>query len=237
MPMPDQVIDPYEASRIGPRLLAIGLLGAALLVGFGWYASTRAEREQNAAVAAAIPTSNERIFDDFQRSDGILGRDETATPVWNLVGPDLRLTNGQVESDGGQQTTIAVTDTGWADVSLGLVIPEPTVGSGLIFRYVDLHNHWSLIAVPEFATWNLVLTVDGEIAQSHATGLSGTEPGARLAVLAQGPEIQVFVNGLPAVRTVDPTFQTATVAGFIASPGAVATFDDFFAVEAATPGA
>lgn len=229
--------DPYAPGRIGTRLLAIGLLGAGALIWFGWYASTRAEDEQNEAITAATPTSDERIFDDFNRPNGPVEADQQAKPTWSVLGTELLIVDGHVESRGGDDTSLAVTDTGWSDVSLGLVVDDAAPGSGLLFRFVDLNNHWSVIAAPEFATWNLVLTVNGEVVQSLPTGLTGTDPGTRLAVRAQGPEIQVFVNGLPVVRTVDPTFQPATVAGVLATPGVVASFDDFFAVESAIPGA
>ena len=216
----------------GSRLMAIGLLGAAALIAFGWYTSTRAGEERSDAVIAAIPVTAERILDDFERPDGVLGDDESVEPAWNVLGPELMIIEGQVVSDGSDQPSLAVIDTGWADVSLGLVVGEVPSGSGLLFRFVDLNNHWSLVAAPDFATWNLVVTVDGEITQSLATGLTGTAAGTRLAVLAQGPEIRVFVNGQPVGSVVDPTFQTATAAGFFASSGAVATFDEFFAVDA-----
>lgn len=221
-----------DTSRIGSRLLAVGLLGAAALIGFGWYASTRAGDEQDDAVAAAIPVTAERILDDFERPDGVLGADESADPAWSVLGPELEIIGGQVVSDGGEQVSLAVTDTGWPDVSLGLVVGDVVAGSGLLFRFVDLDNHWSLVAAPGFATWNLVLTVDGSVARSLSTGLTSTDPGTRLAVLAQGPEIRVFVNGQPVGSVVDPTFQTATAAGVLASTGGVATFDEFFAVDA-----
>ena len=221
-----------ETSRIGSRLMAIGLLGAAALIGFGWYASTRAGEEQNDAVTAAIPVTAERILDDFERPDGVLGDDESADPSWSVLGPELMITSGRVVSDGSDQSSLAVTETGWADVSLGLVVDDAPAGSGLLFRFVDLNNHWSLVAAPDFATWNLVLTVDGETTQSLATGLSSNTSGTRLAVLAQGPEIRVFVNGQPVGSMVDPTFQTATAAGILAPSGAVASFDEFFAVDA-----
>ncbi len=221
-----------EVSRIGSRLTAIGLLGAAALIGFGWYASTRAGEEQNDAVAAAIPVTAERILDDFERPDGVLGDDEASDPKWSVLGPELKIIGGQLVSDGSDQASLAVTDTGWADVSLGLIVGDTPAGSGLLFRFVDLNNHWSLVAAPDFATWNLVVTVDGEIIQSVATGLTSTAAGTRLAVLAQGPEIRVFVNGQPVGSIVDPTFQTATAAGVFASSGGVATFDEFFAVDA-----
>lgn len=238
--------DPYEPGRIGSRLLALGLLGAGALIWIGWYASTRAELEQNTALDAARPVAAERLLDDFDRSDGPLASVETnsasmdeeeAALRWQVLGTGLVVVDGHVESNGGDQAALAVTDTGWSDVSLGLVIDEATAGSGLLFRFVDLNNHWSVVAAPEFATWNLVLTVEGEVIKSIPTGLTGTEPGTRVAILAQGPEIQVFMNGIPVARTVDPTFQPATNAGVLASPGAVASFDDFFAVEAAPPGA
>lgn len=221
-----------DSSRIGSRLMAIGLLGAAALIGFGWYASTRAGEEQNNAVTAAIPVTAQRILDDFERPDGALGGDESTEPVWSVLGPDLMIIEGQVVSDGGDQPSLAVIETDWADVSLGLVVGDTPAGSGLLFRFVDLNNHWSLVAAPDFATWNLVLTVEGEVTQSQATGLSSTAAGTRLAVLAQGPEIRVFVNGQPVGSVVDPTFQTATAAGIFAASGAAATFDEFFAVDA-----
>ncbi len=230
-------VDPHAPGRIGTRLLAVGLLGAGALIWFGWYASTKAEDEQNSAVAAATPVSVERIFDDFDRPNGPLETDQEASPVWSVLGTELLITDGNLESTGGDETSIAVTDPGWSDVSVGLVVGNVTPGSGLLFRFVDFNNHWSVVAAPEFATWNLVLTVNGEAVQSWPTGLTGTDSGTRLAVQAQGPEIQVFVNGLPVVRTVDPTFQPATVAGVLATPGAVASFDEFFAIESAVPGA
>lgn len=216
------------------RLLAIGLLGACALIATGWYVSSRANRENAEATTAATPTDVWRVVDEFSRANGPLDGDD---PAWSVLGGEWSIVGEQLQSDGSGQASLAVTNTEWSDISVGLVVGTSTQGSGLLFRVIDFNNHWALVASPDFATWNLVLTVDGEVTQSVPTGLSGTDPGTRLAVLAQGPEIQVFVNGVPVAGIVDPTFELATTAGVFASPGAVATFDDFFAVEAAPPGA
>ena len=216
-----------------PGLIAGGLLAVATLLAFGWYLGTRSEDQQVEAIIEALPDSDRRL-DDFERpSPTPLEGEAPRGTTWSALGASIIAGGGSavVAPVPADETALALTDTGWSNLSAGIAVGHAPAGAGLVFRFVDLFNYWSIVAAPEFGTWNLVLTVEGQAGQSHATGLSSTEPGTRVSVAMSGPEIRVFVDGAPVFIIVDPTFEQATTTGLIAQAGTDASFTEFFAVQ------
>ncbi len=222
-----------------PTLIAVGLMFVAALLGFGWYLGTRSAHERATAVAAELPNT-ERHIDDFGRDDV----DELAgeTPdgsQWSALGTSFILESGLATISAGNEgeVGIALIDTGWSDGTVGATVATTSAGTGLIFRFVDIFNHWSLIAAPEFGTWNLNLVVEGESIRSESIGLASTEPGARVSILMDGPEIRIFVNGAPTIVIADPTFELATSSGVISVASTGGAFDEYYALHDSTSNA
>jgi hypothetical protein len=105
-------------------------------------------------------------------------------------------------------------------------------GAGLIFRFAGPRDHWALVAVPSYATFALVRTVDGREEIVGNTGLSPIGDGTTVAVRMAGPVIDLVLNGRVVETVVDETFSDADGVGLTAEsiPGvdaAAARFDDF----------
>ena len=221
--------------RLSPRVILVYLLVIGAMLALGWYAGTRSNEERRIAISIGTDTGDGQLSDNFERPESTGGpvalgpTDDPKGLSWAALGTGFEAVGGtgRVAATPAGETSMAITNPGHADVTLLAVIDHAPQGSGLVFRLQDVFNHWSLISAPDFGTWNLVLTVDGQIAYSQGVGLVSTEPGTALAIGLNGPNIRVFVDGQPALALVDPTFQQATAVGLIGVNGSGAAVDEF----------
>lgn len=119
---------------------------------------------------------------------------------------------------------LAVLNTAMADVRVAVTLTDIEPGSGLVFRYENVFNHWAVKAQPNFATWSVEKVVDGTVTSVGTVGrLTFDQEETRLEVSVFRDRIQFFVNGRPASTYFDLTHADATVAGLIgaatAGPG------------------
>ena len=195
------------------------------------------ERSEQSAIALSVSSQDATpgsLLDSFDRSSvGNLGAESPTGMIWLSLGDGFNLRDGLaiVNSNSQGETAMALVDTKWADAEIGATAGNVVAGSGIVFRFQDLQNFWSLVAVPDFATWNLQLYRDGEIAGVWKSGLSSVEPGTELSVVTIGDDIHVSINGEQSISIVDPTFRSATVAGLISTTGSGASFSVFGANE------
>jgi hypothetical protein len=66
-------------------------------------------------------------------------------------------------------------------------------GMGLVFRYRDARNFWTLAPLSHFTTWNVYATVNGKTTFMGNTGLSGLGTGS-VTVELSGADIDVQVR-------------------------------------------
>lgn len=228
----ESVDETEKARRLTPSVVAATVLAVLALFGFALYARSRAGDEAVQAVSDALTES--RVSDDFDRpSTGPLDGEAPLGAQWSSLGPGFDVADGVAtvaESPAGE-VTLAIIDPGWPDQSSGLTIENAAANAGLVFRFVDIFNYWSLVAAPDFGTWNLVLTIDGEPIETLPTGLSFSEGPTRLSLVTEGPEIRVFIDGLPVLDLTDPTFDRASATGIIATAGTDASFSEIFVIE------
>jgi len=223
--------------QLSPGVLLVYLVVIAALMGVGWYAGTRSADERRAAQADDVDTSGQ-ISDDFNRPAGSLpmllqGSTNGTELTWATLGSGFEITpagSAQVMATPPGETSMALTNPGSGDVTILSTVTNAPPTSGIVFRFQDVFNHWSLHAAPDFGTWNLVQVADGAIAYSNSVGLSSTEPGTTIAISLDGPSIRVFVDGNPVLALVDQTFQQATTVGLVALNGSGAAFDEFTVV-------
>jgi hypothetical protein len=105
---------------------------------------------------------------------------------------------------------------------------EPTVissrmqgvvrSSGLIFRYQDDQNYWSLVAAPEFGTWNLNRTTSGKTDYIANTQLGFNGADSIVEVRLAATSISIYVNGQLSQQVVSPALVDAHGLGILASP-------------------
>ncbi len=195
------------------------------------------ERREQSAIALSVSRQDAKpgsLLDSFDRSKaGKLGAESPTGMIWLSLGDGFDLREGLaiVNSNSQGETAMALVDTKWADAEVGATAGTVVTGSGIVFRFRDLQNFWSLVAVPDFATWNLQLRRDGEIVGVWKSGLSSVEPGTELSVVTIGDEIAVFIDGEQRISVVDPAFRSSTVAGLISTTGSGASFSVFYVDE------
>jgi len=124
---------------------------------------------------------------------------------------------------------LAVADVGGGDASVSVRVARVTNGAGVVFRYRDRNDYWAVVAVPGYATWSVVRTVDGKQEQVGGTGLSAVDDGTTIGVRTHADTIEVLVNGTVATVITDPALAAATMVGMTVdgSDAGRARFDDF----------
>lgn len=141
--------------------------------------------------------------------------------------------NSAYVSEPGDARNFAVVGLGRGDGGAQVRMPQVVAGSGLAFRYRGPFNYWAVVAVPDFATWNVVKVVDGKQEVVDNTGPeSPVRNGTTIAVRLAGETIDVIVDGRVRVRIQDDTFSDAGKVGMTTpkgDDGMLARFDDFVA--------
>lgn len=224
--------EPGTDTGLTPGLIAGSLMAFSILLGIGWYAGSRSTDERVDALISELDSS-ERISESFDRETPMELSDDGGTiHSWASVGTPFVADAGVAAIQGSDpdEVGIATVAADAVNGTLGATVEFAAAGTGVIFRYVDVFNYWSLTAAPDFGTWNLVLIVNGETVRSEPIGLVSTEPGTRLSVKLDGPLISIFVNGAPVMSTTDPTFELAAAAGLIANAGTDGAFSEFYIV-------
>lgn len=215
--------------RAGVKLIGWAILAA--LVGLGWWFGSP-EKQAEVAIAATSVPPKPPVVDDFERArpvtlDGISGDGLQ----WLRLGDAFTAVDGVATVDDGEEvTSIAILgNSASADGRFESEMAWAPTGTGIVYRFVDVFNYWSLVSVPDFGTWNLILTVEGEAIRSWPTGLSSLEPGTRIAVDTEGADHRVFVNGELKLTVLDDTFSEATGAGIVSRSGSQGALSNFMA--------
>ena len=230
MRLPRLAKSPIPAAALTAIFVVLAIYAISTQLGERVQAQERSEQNAIALSAASQGASSGSLLDSFERSSaGKLGAESSTGMVWLTLGDGFDVRDGLaiVNSNSQGETAMALVDTKWADAEIAATAGTVVTGSGIVFRFRDLQNFWSLVAVPDFATWNMQLHLDGEIVGVWQSGLSSVEPGTELSVVTIGEEIHVYIDGEQRIIIVDPTFRTATAAGLISTSGSGASFSAF----------
>ena len=91
-------------------------------------------------------------------------------------------------------------------------------GSGLVFRYADPQNYWSITASVPYDTWNLSETVGGITNYVANTGSYSLHPKATtVEVRLNGSNIVVVIDGTVAQRLTINDLRQANGVGMVAT--------------------
>ncbi len=219
---------PTQTKTFRAGAKAIGWALLAGLLGLGWWFGSP-EQQRSLAPTSTTEPPLAPIADDFERLrsvplDGVSGN----AIQWTRLGEAFVAVDGVATvTDGDGTNSIALIGIDTTDGRIDAEMAWAATGSGIVYRYQDDANYWSLISVPDFGTWNLTLTVNGEILRSWPTGISELGPGTQIAVDARGVESRVFVNGELKLTVLDETFSDATGVGIIAQSGTQAAVSNF----------
>ena len=159
--------------------------------------------------------------DDFE--DGNTSAWETIGGVWSI-----KKDNTKTLSVEGASESIATAGTAWTDYTLEGRVKVLTDGgnAGLIVRYVDSSNFYSLCLNANTNQVELYKKLDNTATMVASSGLSvNTNTWYTLRVTANGDNITGFVNGNPVIDWTNPSGElTAGKIGFQTTSNAC--FDD-----------
>jgi hypothetical protein len=215
--------------------LRLAYLGVILvLLSIGWYVDTRAEGEREKALEAISQYAGDAYTDDFDRglpSDIFLGpRTGDEGFNWSTLGQGgwVAAADGVARvGNGPEGNSLALLDAGQPDYAVVTTAVNATNGSGLVFRYQDVNNHWAILAAPDFATWNIVRYEFGAEVYRESVGLRPVSPGTRIGVSVLGPSVRVFIDGIEVWAQPNEAFRASTIIGLVGPNSSGAAYDDF----------
>ena len=155
-------------------------------------------------------------FDDFDERTGSLAG--TSTPegfTWEVPEGQFVVDDGSVRASRGVKS-LAVLDLGRVPETIDAEFGGIENGAGIMFRYADPANYWSVVAARDFGTWNILKVVNGA-AKFVGNTRVGLSPDGSLEIRLAGPSIRVVVNGQERAAIVDGALQQATGSGLVAA--------------------
>lgn len=226
--------------------LFLGVFVALAVLGIGAYALFGGGADDDVATGPSVAPpalGDATVADDFDRPDtaASLGTADTGQPwealagTWGIVGQQAYVATPNAE---GGRRSLAVVELGSGNGSVSATASTMANGWGIVFRYRGPFDYWMLQASTEFATYNLVKVVGGELVPvtQGGIGLAPIADGTRVGVEFQGTTISIVLDDQVVKIFEDPELQNGTKVGMIvpASGASTARWDDFTA-QAAPP--
>jgi len=206
----------------GVTLLAVGILLGTLTDHAFEKPAPPHHEGRHLAVTVAL--------DSFDRPAGSLVLPPGRGPAWRVEAGSWEVADGQAAAtDPRSDRSIAVVRLPGGQGAVQLTLSHVTNGAGVVFRYRDRRNYWSVSAAPLYATWVITKTVGGRTTLMGNTGISPMEDGTVIAVRVQGDVIDIAFDGQIGKTLSDGDLRGAPEVG-MGVPGPVATtarFDDF----------
>jgi hypothetical protein len=139
--------------------------------------------------------------------------------VWRVRGGSFGVTDGGVAVQPRTPATPAVAafEPRGTPTVITSNMRDIKSSSGLLFRYQDAQNYWSLVAAPQYGTWNVNKTAGGKTEFVSNTGLGFTRSASILEVRLADSSISVYVNGVLSQQVVSSSLQDARGVGILAS--------------------
>lgn len=214
---------------------ALLLLVVGAVAGYGLRGKVATSQSPKAPVSSVVQAGGTLTVagtaDSFDRPDNpaSLGSSSPAMPwravagTWGIVANEAALTNPAPDK------SIAIVPLSAGDGAVQVRLPKMANGAGLVFRYRDNRNYWAVVAIPPYATWAVLKTVDGVTSTVRNTGLSATQDGTTVAVRMIAKTIDVAIGGEIKTTITDGALLQAPMVGMIVrgpNPGDP-RFDDF----------
>ena len=192
--------------------LVIGALG-----GFGARHLVGDKKNENDAVApAATSATVEPIAESFDGNPGSLDGRAVASSgdlTWKVISGDFQVDGGVVTAKVSSGDYALAILSGISQInSLAMGFNTTAADSGLVFRYQDDQNYWSLVSSPKYGTWLVDRVVDGKTSRIGNSGYSG---GKNIEVVLVGGTIQLWVEGLLRNTIRNASLSDATGIGII----------------------
>jgi hypothetical protein len=159
----------------------------------------------------------EDAFDRGDNPDG-LGR-ATTGQQWNEVHGQWAISQRQAQLlDPGQggAPALAVTAGTQGDGLVEVTLPVVETGAGLVFRYLDPQNYWSVVPDVASGTWSVSKTFEGETELVSDVSAS-TANGVTMTIIHDTTSIRVLVDGVDVLLVNDEALSNQLQGGLIAS--------------------
>jgi hypothetical protein len=206
----------HRFAGIGLVAVAVVLVVAVVIAWFqdrdNHYPGFHNEAEMSELVSRVLAPTNAKV--DAFTHDGPL-RAVGPWPWKAAVGGAWVSSGGfaHAPSSGG----VTVVDPGRAQVIAQVDVFAPVGGAGLVFRWKDAADHFSIEVSPHRSAWQLVRTVHGErtVLRTVPVNPQGTD----VRVILSGDHIEMDVNGAPRFIGRDDALLGATPVGLTAPTG------------------
>jgi hypothetical protein len=172
------------------------------------------------------------IADPFDRADNPTALGTTPSGErWDSAGGTWGIDGNQAFAEANDTDTPAIAVlSGGSPMRLTeatlMVVEE---GAGIVFRYRDDQNFWSVTAQPDDGSWLVLQVVDGN-ARARAEIDGPTDDGTTVSVADRASTLQVFIEGQAAPPIEAEATRTVPTSGLVAAPGSTGTarWDRFF---------
>lgn len=172
------------------------------------------------------------VVDTFDRANTPDDLGTTGTgQAWEVVSGTWGIGNNAALTTGGatgNEPNIAVVPEGTGDGLTEIYLPVVEEGAGLVFRYLDPDNYWSVTANPGVGSWTLNRVIDGDT--ELVTEIPGpTNDGVTVSVTQDGSVVRVLLEGVEYLNITDAALGDQLQGGIIAPPSTTgdARFDRF----------
>lgn len=147
-------------------------------------------------------------------------------PAWQVLAGTWRTADGRALGlVDNSELALAVLDVGSGPLRAQVALPDAAVGAGLAFDIVSLDDFQAWVAVPGYATVNLLRVSNGELEQVMNSGLTRVQPGVRLGIVLEPDRTLLLANGA-VVATIEGEREGEGVGLIVSSPSSAAAFDD-----------
>jgi hypothetical protein len=162
----------------------------------------------------------ERITaDTFDRADspGTLGNAGTGQP-WVPVSGTWGTVDDRAATTGGSRETpnIAVVPEGAGDGLTEVTMMKVEEGAGLVFRYLDPDNYWSVTANPGVGSWSVTRVIDGD-AELVSEVPGPTEDETTVSVTQDDSVVRILLEGQEYLSLTDAALGDQLQGGLIAA--------------------
>jgi hypothetical protein len=159
---------------------------------------------------------NER-FDKPLRT--LNGASTSAGVPWRVTGGNFLSDGHAALADPALKQTLAVVKMKGNVTRVRAHLKSIATGSGIVFRYADDRDYWSVVAAGQYGTWNINETIHGStLYVGNTGGLDLNTKDSTVEVQLDGPTIRVLINGKVHSKMVIPDLQHANGVGMIADP-------------------
>lgn len=236
-------------SRAAPWLTAaiaaVGLILTAVLVldDDGGSPQPNSASHPTTASPAAPPTTDGRVAPEGPGSDPRLTDPDVAATFsrssprelptsgdgidWTLRSGTWRATQGQaIGRVGGDGTALITMSVEQQPLRAQVALPDADAGAGLAFGIVSPQDFLAWVAVPGYATVNLVRVEAGVRTLVLNSGLTRVAPGIVLGVHLDGDTAELLANGA-VVGTLDQADISGRLGLVAIGPASTARFDQF----------